>query len=171
MVPLTGLEPVRCHQRGILSPLCLPIPSQRHNAVFARHYSRHIISTTVVTLDNKVVHLPNGALSSGNIVNYSEKDTRRVDQVFHISYESDANKAIEILKALAERNGAVLKDPAPFVKISGALDSSIEITTRLWVKAADYWDVYFYMLENAKPAFDAAGISIPYPQVDVHMKN
>ncbi|MBQ3661548.1 MAG: mechanosensitive ion channel [Firmicutes bacterium] len=130
-----------------------------------------LVHTKIATLDNKVVYVPNGTASGATVVNYSEKDTRRVDQTFHISYESDANKAIEILKALAERNGAVLKDPAPFVKISGALDSSIEITTRLWVKAADYWDVYFYMLENAKPAFDAAGISIPYPQVDVHMKN
>ena len=130
-----------------------------------------LVHTKVATLDNKVVYVPNGAASGATVVNFSEKDTRRVDQTFHIAYDSDANKAIEILKALAEKNDAVLKDPAPFVKISGALDSSIELTTRLWCKAADYWDVYFYMLENAKPAFDAAGISIPYQQIDVHMKN
>ena len=130
-----------------------------------------LIHTKIATLDNKVVYLPNGTASGATVVNYSEKDTRRVDQVFHISYDSDAQKALEILKGLVERNPAVLKDPAPFAKISGALDSSVELTTRLWVKSADYWDVYFYMLENAKPAFDAAGISIPYQQIDVHMKN
>ena len=130
-----------------------------------------LIHTKIATLDNKVVYLPNGTASGATVVNYSEKDTRRVDQTFHISYDSDAQKALAILKELAERNPAVLKDPAPFAKISGALDSSIELTTRLWVKSADYWDVYFYMLENAKPAFDAAGISIPYQQIDVHMKN
>ncbi len=130
-----------------------------------------LVHTKIVTLDNKVVYVPNGAASGATVVNYSEKDTRRVDQVFHISYDSDANKAIEILQALAAKNDAVLKDPAPFVRISGAGDSSIEITTRLWCKGADYWDVYFYMLENAKPAFDAGGISIPYPQIDVHMKS
>ncbi len=130
-----------------------------------------LVHTKVATLDNKVVYVPNGAASGATVVNYSEKETRRVDQVFHISYESDANKAIEILTQLAEKNDAVLKDPAPFVRISGAGDSSIEITTRLWCKGADYWDVFFYMLANAKPAFDAAGISIPYPQMDVHVKN
>ena len=130
-----------------------------------------LVHTKIATLDNKVVYVPNGAASGATVVNYSEKDTRRVDQVFHIAYDSDAQKALEILLGLAERNPAVLKDPAPFAKISGALDSSIELTTRLWCKGADYWDVYFYMLENAKPAFDAAGISIPYQQIDVHMKN
>ncbi len=130
-----------------------------------------LVHTKIATLDNKVVYVPNGTASGATVVNYSEKETRRVDQVFHISYESDANKALEILLQLADRNPAVLKDPAPFAKISGAGDSSIELTTRLWCKGADYWDVYFYMLENAKPAFDAAGISIPYPQIDVHMKN
>ena len=130
-----------------------------------------LVHTKIRTLDNKMIYLPNGTASGATVVNYSEENTRRVDQTFHIAYESDADKAIEILKELAEKNDAVLKDPAPFVKISGALDSSIELTTRLWCKAADYWDVYFYMLEKAKPAFDAAGISIPYQQIDVHMKN
>ena len=130
-----------------------------------------LVHTKIATLDNKVVYVPNGTASGATVVNYSEKETRRVDQVFHISYESDANKALELLLQLADRNPAVLKDPAPFAKISGAGDSSIELTTRLWCKGADYWDVYFYMLENAKPAFDAAGISIPYQQIDVHMKN
>ena len=130
-----------------------------------------LVHTKIATLDNKVVYVPNGTASGATVINYSEKETRRVDQVFHISYESDANKALELLLALAEKNEKVLKDPAPFARISGAGDSSIELTTRLWCNGADYWDVYFYMLEHAKPAFDAAGISIPYQQIDVHMKN
>lgn len=130
-----------------------------------------LVHTKIATLDNRTVYVPNGTASGATVVNYSEKDTRRVDQVFNVAYESDINKAIEILHELAEKNPAVLKDPAPFVKVSAAGDSSIEITTRLWCRGADYWDVYFYMLEKAKPAFDAAGISIPYPQIDVHMKN
>lgn len=130
----------------------------------------NLIYTVIVTLDNKHVHIANSTASSATVVNYSEEATRRVDQVFSIAYNADYDKARGILLRLAEENRAVLEDPAPFVRMSSHSASSIEITTRLWVKAADYWDVYFYMLEETKKAFDEAGIEIPFNQIDVHMR-
>lgn len=130
----------------------------------------NLIYTVIVTLDNKRVHIANSTASSATVVNYSEESTRRVDQVFSIAYNADYDKARGILLRLAEENRAVMEDPAPFVRMSAHSASSIDITTRLWVKAADYWDVYFYMLEEAKKAFDEAGIEIPFNQIDVHMR-
>lgn len=130
----------------------------------------NLIYTVITTLDNKHVHVANSAASSATVVNYSEEATRRVDQVFSIAYNADYDKARGILMRLAEENKAVLADPAPFVRMSSHSASSIDITTRLWVNAADYWDVYFYMLEEAKKEFDAAGIEIPFNQIDVHMR-
>ena len=130
-----------------------------------------LVHTKIATLDNKTVYIPNGTASGATVINFSEKETRRVDQVFNISFDSDANKAIEILMQLAKNNKLVLESPEPFVRVSGTNTSGIEITTRLWCKSSDYWDVFFYMLANAKPAFDAAGITIPYQQLEVHMKH
>ena len=130
-----------------------------------------LVHTKLLTLDNKVIYLPNSTASNATIVNFSEKDVRRVDQVFQIAYENDYAQAQALLTEIAKRNPAVLADPAPFVRMSAQGASGIDITTRLWCKAADYWDVYFYMLETVKAEFDAAGISIPYQQIDVHMKN
>ena len=131
----------------------------------------HITNTKLLTTDNKVVYIPNGPLSSGSIVNYSLKDTRRVDEVFSISYASDFKRAKEILSEIIDAHPLVLKDPAPFIRVSGHADSSINITTRVWVQSADYWPVKFDMLEAVKERFDAEGIEIPYNQVDVHIKN
>lgn len=131
----------------------------------------HITNTKLRTLDNKVVYIPNGPLSSGSIVNYSLKDTRRVDEVFSISHESDFKRAKEILSEIIDAHPLALKDPAPFIRISGHTSSSTDITTRVWVQSADYWTVKFDMLEAVKERFDAEGIEIPYNQVDVHIKN
>lgn len=131
----------------------------------------HITNTKLRTPDNKVVYIPNGALSSGSVVNYSLKDTRRVDFVFSISYAADFCKAKQIISEIAEAHPLVLKDPAPFIRVSEHAASSINITTRVWTKSADYWTVNFDMLEAVKERFDAEGIEIPFNQMDVHIKN
>lgn len=131
----------------------------------------HIIYTIVRTLDNKVISLPNGALANGTIINYSTKDTRRVDLTFSVSYESDYKKAIKILSELADRHELVLKDPEPFCRLSEHADSSLKIVLRLWVNSGDYWTVYFDLLEQVKVKFDEENIVIPYNQLDVHINN
>ena len=130
----------------------------------------HITSTKLRTPDNKVVYIPNGPLSSGSIINYSEKDTRRVDFAFSISYENDFEKAKAIVMDIITAHELVLRDPEPFVRVSSHADSSITITARAWVNNADYWTVNFDVLESVKTAFDKNGIEIPYNQLDVHLK-
>ena len=129
-----------------------------------------LVHTKIRTLDNKVVYVPNGTASGATVINYSEKDLRRVDQVYNVAYEADFEKAKSIIEGLIADHPKALADPAPFVRVSGHADHSIEITVRVWCKSADYWDVHFDLMEQVKKAFDAAGISIPYPQMDVHMK-
>lgn len=131
----------------------------------------HITCTKLRTPDNKVVYIPNGALSGGNIVNYSEKDTRRVDVVFTVDYSTDCNKAISLIKEIIASDERILSDPAPFCKVTDHLDSAIAITARAWVKSGDFWDVKFMLLEKVKEAFDKNGIEIPFNQLDVHIKN
>ena len=131
----------------------------------------HITYTNVVTGDNKVVHIPNGALSAGTIINYSEKETRRVDFDFSIAYSADFEKAKKIVMAILEAHDLVLDDPAPFVRVSAHGASAVEIKARAWTKSADYWTVYFDVLEDVKTAFDKTGIEIPFNQLDVHVKN
>ena len=129
-----------------------------------------LCATKLTTLDNRVIIIPNGTASGSTVVNYSVKDLRRVDQTFSISYQNDFGKAKEILAAIMNGHEKVLKDPAPFVRVSAQGTSSIDLTTRAWVKAEDYWTVYFDMLEQVKARFDAEGIHIPYQQLDVHVK-
>ena len=131
----------------------------------------HITNTRVRTPDNKVVYIPNGALSSGSILNYSVKDTRRVDFVFSIAYSADFEKARKAILGICESHELVLKDPAPFIRMSEHAASSINITTRVWVNSADYWTVKFDITEAVKAKFDEEGIEIPFNQVDVHIKN
>ncbi len=131
----------------------------------------HITYTNVVTGDNKVVHVPNGALANGTIINYSEKDTRRVDIDFAIAYSADFDKAKKIVMAILEAHELVLNDPAPFVRVGAHGPSALQIKARAWTKSADYWDVYFDVIEDVKLAFDKTGIEIPFDQLDVHIKN
>lgn len=131
----------------------------------------NMTTTKLCTGDNKTIYLPNGALSTGTIINYSEKDLRRVDLTFSISYSNDFTKAKEIIADLAEKHELVLKEPAPTIRVSAHSQNSIDIVTRLWVKRGDYWTVNFDMLESVKTEFDKAGIEIPYNQLDVHVKN
>ena len=131
----------------------------------------HITNTKIITVDNRVVYVPNGALANGNIINYSEKELRRVDIDFYVSYASDSEKAKSIAMEVLEKHELVLQDPAPFVRVSGRKESAVEIKTRAWVKNADYWTVYFDVTEAVKAAYEENGIEIPFDQVDVHIKN
>ncbi len=128
-----------------------------------------IFSTIMTTPDNKTIIVPNGAISNSPITNFSTQPTRRVDIVFGIGYDDDMKKAKDILMGLIEADERILKDPEPMVVVSNLGDSAVDITTRSWVNAADYWGVYFDLMENGKRAFDENGISIPYPQTDVHL--
>lgn len=131
----------------------------------------HIVNTRLRTPDNKVVYIPNGALSTGNIVNYSEKDTRRVEFNFIIGYGEDFERAKAIIADICNAHELVLSDPEPFVRVSQHADSGINIITRVWVKSSDYWTVNFDILESVKTEFDKQGIKKPYNQLDVHVKN
>jgi small conductance mechanosensitive channel len=128
-----------------------------------------ITRTRIRTGDNKVVYLPNGALSGGSIVNYSEKDIRRVDNSFSIAYSNDFEKAKAIITRICNEHDLILKDPAITVRVSAHSASSIDIVTRVWVKSSNYWTVHFDLLESVKTAFDKEGIEIPFNQLDVHV--
>jgi len=128
-----------------------------------------IFNTILKTADNRVVIIPNGALSGSSMVNINQESTRRVDFVFGIGYGDDIDQAKSILVSLAQNDQRVLKDPEPMFVVGELADSSVNFTVRLWVNTADYWGVHFDMHENVKKEFDAKGISIPFPQQDVHM--
>ena len=128
-----------------------------------------IFNTIIRTGDNKVIIVPNGAISNGIITNFSAEDTRRVDFVFGIGYNDDIAKAKETLKRIFAEDDRVFSDPEPFVVVSELADSSVNFTCRVWVNASDYWGVFFGVTEKVKITFDAENISIPYPQSDVHM--
>ncbi|RKX29675.1 MAG: mechanosensitive ion channel family protein [Candidatus Zixiibacteriota bacterium] len=128
-----------------------------------------IFSTTMKTVDNKEIIIPNSNITGSNIVNYSAKVTRRVDLVFGIGYDDDLRKAKSILERLLSEDERILKDPVPVVAVSELADSSVNFIVRPWVKTEDYWVVYWDLMEKVKLTFDAEGISIPYPQQDVHM--
>ena len=128
----------------------------------------NLFSTIIAPLDNRTIIVPNSNIVGGNIVNYSIKDNRRVDHVFGIGYDDDLKLAKDTLMEMMMNDDRILKDPAPFVAVSELADSSVNFTTRAWVKTADYWDVYFEQIEKVKLTFDEKGISIPYPQMDVH---
>lgn len=131
----------------------------------------HMICTKIRTPDNKIIYVPNGELANGNIINYSEKDTRRVEVKFDISYDSDYNKAKQLIWDIVTSHELTLDDPAPFVRMTEHGDHSIIITVRAWVKSSDYWTLNFDLLEAVKVAFEENGIEVPYNQLDVHVKN
>ncbi len=132
---------------------------------------RHIqiFSTILHTGDNKVVVVPNGKLSNDVITNFSRESTRRVDLLFGIGYNDDIALARQVIADTIAADGRVLSEPAQKIVVSELADNSVNITVRVWVEAAEYWNVRFALLENVKINFDANGISIPYPQRDVHL--
>jgi len=128
-----------------------------------------IFSTIMTTPDNKELIVPNGAIYGGNITNFSAKETRRVDMVVGIGYDADLKKAKDVLLAMVAADERILKDPAPTVAVAELADSSVNFVVRPWVASADYWAVKFDFTEAVKLRFDAEGISIPFPQMDVHL--
>lgn len=128
-----------------------------------------IFTTQLKTPDNKMIIIPNAKLTADNITNFSTTGTRRVDLVFGISYTDDIDKAKGILAELLAQDGRVLKSPEPLIGVLALADSSVNFAVRPWVNSSDYWGVYFDMTEKTKKRFDAEGISIPFPQRDVHI--
>ncbi len=128
-----------------------------------------IFSTKLKSPDNKQLYVPNGSILSGTIVNYSAKDQRRVDLKFGCGYDDDIKKAKALLEEIITSNPLVLSDPAPTIGVLELGDSSVNFAVRPWVNTADYWNAYFQITEDVKQRFDEAGISIPFPQRDVHL--
>ena len=128
-----------------------------------------VFATNMRTPDNKSIIVPNGAITGGNIVNFSAKDTRRVDLVAGVSYTDDLQKVKQVLQELVAADARVLKDPEPTIAVSELADSSVNFVVRPWVNKDDYWNVYFGLTEAIKRRFDQEGISIPFPQQDVHL--
>ena len=128
-----------------------------------------IFTTKLATPDNKTIIIPNAKLTADNIVNFTTKGTRRADMVFGIGYDADIDKARDIITDILSNDQRVLKDPPLQVAVSELADSSVNFVTRAWVNAGDYWGVVFDTTEAVKKRFDAEGISIPFPQRDVHL--
>lgn len=127
--------------------------------------------TQLNTLDNRRVIIPNSTVVGAKVVNYATEPNRRVDFVFSAAYSAPAEQVKAVLMGVVEKHDKVLADPAPFVRMSKYGEANMEYTVRAWCRNADYWDVYFDIMEQVKPAFDEAGIEISYPHVNVQMKN
>ena len=129
-----------------------------------------VFYTELVTPDLRHVNLPNSNLTSTAIINYTREGTRRLDVEFSVSYSADIDRVRATLQEAVRRTGRILPDPAPLVKLTRCADSAVVFIVRVWCKAPDYWDVNWDLNENGKRALDEAGIEIPFPQMDVHMK-
>ena len=127
-----------------------------------------ILHTIIVTVDNRDVILPNGALSSGNMTNFSKEPLRRVDLTVGVEYGQDIDRVREVLQKLFAADTRILQDPAPFVALGALSSSSVDITIRLWVKSEDYWGVFFDTNEAIYKTFNKEGINFPFPQLTVH---
>ena len=157
---------------GILILLCRPFRVGDYIEVSGNSgtvKSISILYTVITTVDNKDVIMPNGSLANATVVNYSAEDLRRVDLDFSVAYGSDTERVKKVLLLLAEQHKSVLKDPAPFARMTAHDTSSLTFTLRAWVKKEDYWQVRFDLLEEVKDAFQKIGIEIPFPQMDIHM--
>lgn len=127
-----------------------------------------IFHTILTTPDNKKIYLPNGALSSGNITNYSKEPLRRVDFTVAVEYGEDIDKVRKALKDILEKDARVLQEPAPVIVLGALADSSVNMTVRVWVKSEDYWNVFFETNETIYNEFNRQGINFPYPQLTIH---
>lgn len=132
--------------------------------------SINLFYTVIKTGDNKRITVPNSNITNANITNYTCEDKRRVDIAFTVAYGSDLTNVKNIILDVITKHEKALEDPAPFVRVSNHLDSAIEITTRTWCKSADYWTVFFDITEGVNKAFTENNIEIPFPQMDVHIK-
>ena len=127
-----------------------------------------IFHTILTSPDNKVIYVPNGGLSSGNIINYSREATRRVDWTFTFEYGEDYNKVESVINRLIAADERILNTPASFVNLIALADSSVNVVVRVWVKSEDYWDVFFSMNKAVYATFNKEGINFPFPQITIH---
>ncbi len=130
-----------------------------------------VVYTELLTLDNKRVTLPNGSLTNSVIKNYSSEELRRVDLTFSAAYDCDVEQVKSLITQVVQAQPQALQDPEPFIRLSEHSDSALVYTVRIWCKNEDYWTVYFDVIEGVKAAFDKQGITIPFPQMDVHINN
>ena len=130
-----------------------------------------IFNTILTTLDNRIIIVPNGAISSGPIENLTSPGERKVDLTFGIGYGDDIDKARSVIESVIAESEQILKDKGTEIFVKELGDSSVNFAVRVWVHVDDYWAVFFYMHEQVKKAFDREGISIPFPQMDVHVDN
>lgn len=128
----------------------------------------HILYTTLITTDNKVIVVPNGQLANNAIINYSRKPERRLDMVFTVSYDTPIDKTKELLKQIAENHPAVLKDKAMTIRMAKQSASSLDYNFRVWVKSSDYWETLYDFNEEVKRVFDENGVEIPYQKIDIY---
>lgn len=127
-----------------------------------------IFHTVLATLDNKIIYVPNGVLSSNAIINYSKQNMRRAEWVIGVEYGEDVDKVKKVIESLIEADTRILKDPAPLIALKALSASSVDIVVRAWTKSEDYWNVYFDMNKNIYDTFNRAGIGFPFPQLTVH---
>jgi len=132
--------------------------------------SMDLLYTTLKTFDNKVIEVPNGKITNAVLINYSKEEWRRVDCVFSIGYQDSIEKAKEILLTIAESHEDILIERTPIIGVAGHFDSSIHLDLKVWCKNENYWDVKYFLEENVKLAFDEAGITIPFPQMEVRVR-
>lgn len=130
-----------------------------------------IFHTILTTLDNRIIYVPNGALSGNAIINYSRQETRRAEWVFGVEYGEDYERVKAVLERIIEADPRILKTPAPFIGLSSLSASSVDIKVRAWAKTEDYWDVYFDMNKIVYDTFNKEGIGFPFPQLTVHQGN
>jgi small conductance mechanosensitive channel len=142
------------------------IESQGHSGTV---HSIQIFNTILKTPDNKTIILPNGKVSTDSMVNYSVEPTRRVDVTYGIGYGDDVEKARQILLEIFNADERIFKDPKPFIQVSELGDSSVNIATRVWCNGGDFWPIKMETMEKVYNAFNAQGINIPFPQMDVHL--
>jgi len=131
----------------------------------------NLLSTHVKTFDNKMMIVPNNDIWGGVITNATGTNERRVDMVFGIGYDDDIDKAQKILEEIVSQHELVLEEPEPTIRMDELADSSVNFVCRPWARTGDYWTVYWDITRQVKRRFDEAGISIPYPQRDVHLYN
>lgn len=129
-----------------------------------------MFQTIFKTVDNKKIIVPNSQITGGPITNYSAEQTRRIDLVIGISYDSDLRRAKQILQQIVDNDSRILANPAPVIAVSALADSAVQLVLRPWVDSKNYWPVYWDLLEQVKLQFDDAGVEIPFPQMSLHMK-
>ena len=134
-------------------------------------HSITMFNTVFKSFDNKTIIVSNSAIMNGVITNFTTEGKRRVDFKFGVSYSSDIKKVKDIIKGIVDRHELIHKEPEPFIRLGELADSSLNFTVRVWSNTADYWTVFFDVTEQVKEEFDKNGINIPFPQMDVHLKN